>query len=247
MKIAASVIGCITAINPWGGQMAKALETDKTEAFMALAAWTPTGKDEELKELAAFTERSLKEVKGLTEYEDNKAQRILAAVAFLAALAGAMFGLASKSLFEAHALGSNFAWSSVNSWLAMIVYGLFAFYAVLLASGAAKVILAIKPKFNIPPDWKPDPNKRFPQSFLFFRTILNVAPEHWVEAYAKSDVPKIRNEYIKNSVMETYLVAEKIKIKLGPLEEGIELIVKSTIVLLFWLPFAILAVGFAHP
>jgi len=226
--------------------MAESKEVDKTEAFKLLAAWTPAGQSDELKELATLTERSLKEVKGLTEYEDNKAQRILAAVAFLAALAGGMFVLASNALAKSQPLGANFSLHSVTTWIALAVYLLFAIYATLLVRGAAKVIFAIRPKFNIPANWKPDPNTKFPPSLLFFKLILKVAPEHWVSAYIKSDTPTLRNEYIRNSVIETYLVAEKIKIKLEPLEAGIELIITSTRVLGFWLPLAILAIAFTN-
>jgi hypothetical protein len=216
------------------------MSTDMTQGFAALAAWRLPADNDELDALTALSERSLKEVKSLTEYEDNKAQRVLAAVAFLAAFAAGIFAVSSRSLIEAKVLAISISPQLPINWLGLALFGGFALYGVLLLSGAGTVLYAIAPRFNVPSTWKPA--KEFPSSFLFFKPILEVAPEKWVNAFAASDTTRLRQEYIKNSVIETYLVADKIRTKMVPLTRGVNILTWSIAVLLLWLPFALLAI-----
>src|SRR5207253_10284135 len=110
-----------------------------------------------------------------------------------------------------------------------------------LATGAIYVLRAVRPKFNIPSHWTP--RESSPRSFLFFKEILKVKPKQWVDAYVNSDLKTLRREYIKNSVIETYLVADKIRIKLKPLERGVTILLWSTVVLAVWSTIAILAIA----
>jgi hypothetical protein len=227
--------------------MSTASRESTEKALKALASWTPSGDEDQLNTLASMAERSLKEVKALTEYEDTKAQRILTAIAFLAALAGGMFAVASRSISDSGVLASfvsAFDPKSHKTWLVVGVYGGFLFYAFLLAVGAALVIHAVKPKFKIPANWGEEPSSGRPKSFLFFKQIIAVTPEQWVQAYVTSDAKALRNEYIKNSVWETYLVADKIRDKLRPLEPGVAILLWSTWILAGWLPIAISAIAF---
>src|SRR5437870_5755461 len=131
---------------------AKDDDEDSKKALLALADWKPKGSETEIDALAANTERSLKEVKALTEYEDTKAQRILTAIAFLAAFAGAVFAVTNKSIADAGNIPTTSAeWFSRYGVLLIATYGGFAIYALLLTYGATRVIYAIKPRFEI--DW----------------------------------------------------------------------------------------------
>jgi hypothetical protein len=223
--------------------MGNADKLDTAAALKVLDSWKMSDDDGELEVLGELTERSLKEVKALTEYEDSKAQRILVAIAFLAALSGTLFSVAGRSLLDAHAIAGIFRFELPVNWLAIGVFGGFALYALSLAIGAICVLSAVRPKFNIPSHWAAKDQKTFPPSFLFFREILKVRPEQWVEAYVSRDSKALLREYIKNSVIETYLVADKIRIKLQPLETGVMILLWSTVVLAIWLPIAILAIA----
>jgi hypothetical protein len=213
------------------------------EAFEALAQWVPTQGTDDLKILSELAERSLKEVKALTEYEDGKAQRILTAIAFLAAVAGGVFALAVRSLQDAHVMANSLSTSLSVNWLAVALFGGFALYSVLLVVGGAQVLYAVKPRFNLPEDWKAGESRSFPTSFLFFEKILEIKGVDWVKAFAGSDLTALRQQYVKNSVIETYIVAEKIQKKLKPLQNGVSLLFISTIVLSVWLPIAIFAIA----
>jgi hypothetical protein len=223
--------------------MGKEKKLDIASAVAALKDWSITEDKDDLKVLTELTERSLKEVKALTEYEDGKAQRILVAIAFLAAVAGSVFTLAAKTFSDAGAVVGIFRTDLPVNWFASSVFAGFCLYAVLLAIGAAYVIAAVRPKFNIPSQWSDAQRETFPTSFLFFKEILKVEPKEWVTAYSKSTLTTIRHEYVRNSVLETYLVADKIRIKLGPLETGVKILWASTIALAFWLPLAILGIA----
>lgn len=218
-----------------------ATRIDMKSGFQALGSWAVPSNPNDIEILSALTERSLKEVIALTEYEDTKAQRILTAIAFLAALAGAIFAISCKSLLDAQVLATHLSLSLKPNWIGIAVIGGFALYSISLAVGASIVLWAVKPTFNVPSSWTSAPT--MPASFLFFQQILSVPPDVWVNAYKNSTVTALSQEYIKNSVMETYIVAEKVRIKLEPLTQGVRILYLSTVFLAIWLPFALLAVA----
>jgi len=201
------------------------------DSIKVLAGWTPN--DNDLTDLGALTERSLKEVKALTEYEDTKAQRILAAVAFLAALAGGLFA-ASNQIVRT---------TRVDWIVAGGFYVGFALYVGLLVIGSALVLYAVLPRFTIPPTWDAKVQHSKPKSFLFFEKIISVSPIDWAKAYTESTVSNLKREYIRNSIFETYLVAQKIREKLIPLKCGVRIILVSTTILFPWAVLAILISG----
>src|SRR5690606_11119719 len=108
--------------------------------------------------------------------------------------------------------------------------------------GAVCVVFAVKPRFNIPHDWGKDPGK--PSSFLFFRQIVKVTPKAWADAFADKTrtVEDLQRDYIKNAILETYLIAEKVREKLVYLEPGVDLLTWSTRILFGWVILYVLAV-----
>ncbi len=227
-----------------------ALAAEQIRAVRALADWKPTGgkwaslgNKTDLDVLYELTERSLKEVKALTEHEDNKAQRILTAMAFLAAVGGAIFALAVRSLFDAHAILPYVDLALPINWLALFVYAGFGLYAVLLGIGAVTVLYAIMPRFAIPADWSKEKRRDWPASFLFAVEILKVPYDKWVTAYTQTAAENLRFEYVRNSIFETYLVAQKVAVKLRPLGYGVRFLLASIMLLVLWLPVAILAIA----
>src|SRR5262245_62146975 len=105
-----------------------------------LADWQiPEGREDVVHDMARA---SLDEGKALTEYEDAKVGRLLVIVAFLTALAGAVFNRFSTTypLPRMSELMSD----SAYSW-ALLTYLLFTAYTVIVALSAFVVFDAIRP------------------------------------------------------------------------------------------------------
>jgi hypothetical protein len=198
-----------------------------------LRTWAPADVDQVL-QLAKW---SLESVTHLTEYEDEKANRILTAIAFLSALVGVAFAaIAQRYPFAT----LNTAGPRVGWCLLTTIYCLFAVYFLLLTIGAALTLWAVRPRFRIPGVWKH--TKKDPASFLFFQEILKVSGKDWASAFTQSSREKLQLEYAKNSILETYLIAQKIPQKLRPLNKGVLLFFASTVVLIFLLPLCAVTV-----
>jgi hypothetical protein len=203
-------------------------------AGTTLNDWGGPDDDEDLDGLLQLTERSLKEVKSLTEYEDQKAQRILAAEAFLAALAGALFALVFRQVSEAggsYPTGIAIVVSAVQT----LAIGLFYVYAFLVVVGAAAIIYAIRPKFNVPNRWDAGTSNKLPKSFLFFEKILEPNQAQWAEAFTGHTLNQLKLAYIKNAIFETWVVAEKIDYKVRLLKRGVAALFISNVVLAVWI------------
>ena len=190
-----------------------------------------------------LSKRSLEEVKHLTEYEDEKANRILTAIAFLSALAGAIFvGLVPKNQNGALLPYSNWNWSV---WW---YYAFFAIFLFFLALGTILVVFALKPRFNIPRIWRKEPNSNSksenPDSFLFFEQILKVGPEGWAKSICNKDSDELKTIYIRCNIAETYLVSEKIRTKLKFLQPGVSILWLAVVSLTIWFIFCGLLLAF---
>jgi putative hydrolase of the HAD superfamily len=178
---------------------------------------------EDLNCLYDLTRASLDEVTHLTGYEDAKASRILTAVAFLSALAGGVYGgsvsgdlLLGKPQFLVHAFHAGFF-----------------LFALAVIVGAACVVHAIRPRFNVPGSWTDGDGVR---SRLFAPIITKSSPADWASSFIDQTVGDVRSEYIKDHIRECYLVAEKLNRKLRPLQWGMRLFQLATILLLpIWL------------
>jgi NADH:ubiquinone oxidoreductase subunit 5 (subunit L)/multisubunit Na+/H+ antiporter MnhA subunit len=203
---------------------------------VALRSWTPA-QAEPLRSLAKW---SLESVTHLTEYEDEKANRILTAIAFLSALVGVVFAaIVQRYPFSALvALGRSERHLEIQ--LLIVVYASFAVYFVLLTLGAALTLWAVRPQFRIPKVW--EHTHKLPGSFLFFQEILKVSGSDWASAFTQSSPDELQTQYIKNSILETYLIAQKIPKKLRPLKKGVWLFFASTVVLVVLLPMCVITI-----
>ena len=154
-------------------------ETTDAAIQMALSLkdWSIAPGD--LSEMYAATQRSLDTVTHLTEYEDDKANRILTAMAFLSAFAAVIFAVVPSRYplsfpFMLFRTGSRW-----EACLLIASYVGFVFYAVALIIGVAFVLRGMSPRFNIPDGWRPDGNSadgKKPVSRLFFAKIAEVSP-----------------------------------------------------------------------
>jgi Family of unknown function (DUF5706) len=197
-----------------------------------LKNWTiPEG---EIEDFSQAAQRSLDTVTHLTEYQDDKANRILTAVAFMSAFAAVIFVVVPSRYPLSIPLMLLRAGLKAEAYLLFTLYGAFVLYALTLTIGVAFVLHAVRPRFNIPKGWKPDGSK--PASYLFFEKIVEVSPTDWANAFVNVAKDDLLKKQAQNAVLEAYLVAEKIGVKMKWLTRGVMLFFVSTIVLAVLLP-----------
>ncbi|MGY4473707.1 hypothetical protein [Bradyrhizobium sp. USDA 3364] len=164
---------------------------------------------------------SLAEVKALTEYEDGKASRLLTIIAFLSALVGAVF-----TRFATDYPWPGFAGFDIDrlSALTMATYLTFFVYVILVTTSVIIILGAVKPSFNIPDSWNGSTPDR-PRSTLFYKGILDVTAPTWGEMFKGLGSPNegkdLKALYAKCYIAESYLVAEKVAVKLRLLKPGV--------------------------
>jgi hypothetical protein len=179
---------------------------------------------------------SLKEVKALTEYQDQKAARLLTIVAFLTAAAGALF----SKLLDVYPLYQVLPGSVAKGAFLAFVYALFGLFLILVACGALVTFHAIQTRFVWPEEKPHEANYDRANSFLFFQSILRTAPAGWavsfVERTSAIGCPdRLSLLYYKNYIAETYLIAAKLGDKLRYLQPGQQLLQYAIRALLIWL------------
>jgi hypothetical protein len=180
------------------------------------------------------TRDSLAEVLRLTMYLDEKAARVLTAVAFISTLAATAYEVLGRDILPLH-----------SHWLNLSFNLLFYAYGTLVALGAFCVISGIFPRLNIPPGWLPigpqnlkstvsDRQLGLPSSFLFALQIVKSSPQAWAKAFVDNDPEVLKSAYVKDHIHETYLVAEQIPYKLGWLWLGMRAIQVANLILVIW-------------
>ena len=170
----------------------------------------PEGREQVVHDLALA---SLDQVKGSTEYDDARA--LLTIVAFLTALAGAVFNRFSSTYelprwyqIAAHA---DCAWPALT-------YAMFGAYAVLVAISAFVIFGAMKPTMFR--ESKPRSRAHTADSMSFHAQLLDTHPRTWGQSFVEltgdrhSSGDKLTAQYAKQYILETYVVAEKIALKL---------------------------------
>src|SRR3546814_14321 len=134
--------------------------------------------DSRLHDAVKAGRETLDEVKSLTEYQDQKATRLLTIITFLSALSSILFA----RFVASHPLHANFAQSSVGDYsllLVVVTYSLFGIFAFLAISGALIVFHATHTQFRYP-DNQAGVRERA-SSFLFYKSIIEVPPEAWAD------------------------------------------------------------------
>ncbi|WP_213762444.1 hypothetical protein [Caballeronia sp. dw_19] len=202
---------------------------------------------------------SLKEVKDLTEYQDQKSARLLTIVAFLTAAAGALFA----KFVDAYPLRPVFRSSLGYGIPVSVVYLSFGMFIMFVAFGALVSFHATQTRF-VWPEMKPEkpgdkslkpgtvndkPRKLtdvdeavFPDalSHLFFKSILRTDPVGWARSFVKnttagSSGSSLTLKYYKNYITESYLVAAKCGDKLRYLQPAQKLLQCGIRLLILWL------------
>lgn len=184
----------------------------------------------------ALAQASLSEVKELTEYQDQKSNRLLTIVAFLTAAAGALFA----KFFDSYPLIDGKRLIVLEGLIASN-YLFFALFLFFVACGALVTFHATLTRF-VWDEQAADDSKLYDTalSYLFYKSIIQTSPGGWSRAFV-GDASKpvteevLRNRYYKNYVIESYLVAAKFGDKLRFLEPAQRLLQWAIRFLIVWL------------
>lgn len=204
--------------------------------------------DKALDRIVKLTRESLDEVKALTEYQDGKATRLLTLLTFLSALAGVVFSriLESFPVRQMVARFDSMLWSDVFVWLAYISFSVF---AALAACGTLVTFHAIRTRFK----FEVKPGDDHPRSYLFYRQMIVGSPENWVESFTEVKngggfrIKDMYWDYVKNYILESYLVAAKAADKLRFLAAAQSLQALSIKALMLFFFAAALSAAFTKP
>ncbi|UUL82534.1 hypothetical protein [Sphingomonas qomolangmaensis] len=236
-----------------------------TDALMrefvdAAAHWTclPATEDvdkDRLDDAIKLARQSLDEVKDQTEYQDQKATRLLTVTTFLTAFSGVLFA----RMLDAYPR-SSFAAQPLRSQLLLgASYVLFGAFVLSAVFGALITFHATRTRFKYVHDGEVSRDDGLPRSRLFYRGILRVRPKAWaltfVTPHAGSEQnvdpvldPALKQAYFRDLVGETYLIAAKAADKLRFLDPAQRLLATSLTCLFFWLTsLVIVGIGVTPP
>jgi hypothetical protein len=212
------------------------------EMEKASARWPTLGDNQALKMATDLAKQSLAEVKAQTEYQDQKATRLLTITTILSALSGALF-----SRFE-----DTYPIDTViiqPLWSALLLgagYAAFAAFVIVSLSGALVTFHATRTRFKYPVYQTSEEQEKDPESLLFYGGIIRSRPGAWIRGWVMAgtnsdpeDKPTLRDDlqqrYFQHLVSETYLVAAKTADKLRYLEPAQSLLAISLRCLFLWL------------
>src|SRR5260370_14289539 len=209
-------------------------EHQAREVLEVLSKWQPATPGEYL----PGARWSLETVTHLTEYEDEKANRILTAMAFLSALVGVVFAAVVQKCPASYVSQLGARGYCFSALALFAVYVLFPLYFLILAVGATMTVLAVRPSFRIPKTWD-----GAPASLLFYAKIVGATGKEWASAFAQRSSVEVDRQYLKDAVFESYLIAQKIRIKIRKLRWGIWFFIVSTVLLVGLLPLCAVVIS----
>ena len=209
-----------------------------TEMGIAASSWDKLMvSDEDL----ALARQSLDEVKAQTEYQDQKATRLLTVTTFLTALSGVFFARFS----DAYPLGSIFSQDRWHAALILFCFIAFALFVLAALFGALVTFHATRTRFKYDDIKEPASDDGTPKSRLFYGPILGVRPSAWVNSFVSAPnggakaTPTIhaalKQRYFRDLVLEAYLIAAKTADKLRYLGPAQNLLALSLRFLVAWL------------
>jgi len=200
----------------------------KTEAIIAQHVEATTdwarlkATREELDDAIALAKASLDEVKAQTEYQDQKATRLLTVTTFLSALSAGLYA----AFNGAHPMAAIWSDGPVAGWLQVGAHLAFLAFVVAVLGGMLITFHATRTRFKYPSEATAKKESGSTRSFLFFREVIGVTPTGWAQSFVAAaadgaDVTlrtDLKVDYLKNYVGEAYLIAAKTADKLRYLE-----------------------------
>ena len=149
------------------------------------ARWPTLDDNDALKSAIDLAKDSLAEVKGQTEYQDQKATRLLTVTTFLSALSGVLF-----SRFEdAYPVDAITSQPFVEALLLGCSYGAFAAFVILSLSGALVTFHATRTRFKYPPYQTTEDQENDPESLLFYGGLIRSRPRAWIKGWVTAGDP----------------------------------------------------------
>ena len=212
------------------------------EMEKASARWPTLDDNDALKNAIDLAKQSLAEVKAQTEYQDQKATRLLTVTTILSALSGALF-----SRFEdAYPIDTITSQPFKIAALLGCGYVAFAAFVIVSVSGALVTFHATRTRFKYPPYQTTEEQEKDPASLLFYGGLIRSRPRAWMKGWVTAggdgdpeDKPTLRGDlrqrYLQHLVSETYLVAAKTADKLRYLEPAQSLLAISLRCLFLWI------------
>jgi hypothetical protein len=196
-------------------------------------------KADDLEEAIKLARQSLDESKDQTEYQDQKATRLLTVTTFLTALSGALF----TRFNDTYPLGSLWDRSCWATGLLILGYAVFGLFLLTALAGALVTFHATRTRFKYPKQESAAREAGDPNSRLFYSGVISIRPKAWASTFVATPAagtgPAPRDDivqaYYRDLVGEAYLVAAKTADKLRYLEPAQSLLSASLKCLLFWL------------
>lgn len=188
---------------------------------------------------------SLEEAKKQTEYQDDKASRLLTVTSFVGALSGVLLAsfLDRYPLDKVPPLTSEHGLTLAAGYFAFLLFTLFALFGGVVTFHATRTRF----KYSKKPQ-ATDPDKPA-KSMLFYQEIIAVSPQGWADSFVTVDqagTPALRNglqeAYFRNYVMEAYLIAAKTADKLrylGPAQGALAWALRFLLLFVLLFAFAV--------
>jgi hypothetical protein len=234
-------------------------KTLRTRAMMrefsdAAKDWDAIESGAKLDAAIGLARQSLNEVKAQTEYQDQKAGRLLTITTILSALAGLLF----QRFNDAYPVLATWQSASAAKWLILIAYVPFVAFVLAVLFGALVTFHATRTRFKYDEEEaaggssaaKPETAEQGerddePHSRLFYTGMLRARPRAWASSFVESqrtgdrdglivssNLPQL---YYRDLVGEAYLVAAKTADKIRYLIEAQRLFAWALVFLLVWL------------
>lgn len=170
---------------------------------------------------------SLEESKKQTEYQDNKASRLLTVTSFVSALSGALLA----TFADRYPLDQLKPHENACHWLLIAGYLAFLLFVLFGLCGALVTFHATRTRFKYASDAAITDESKPAKSMLFYKGIAGTGPIGWAESYVSMQKQvgatgqpdtvtgaSIRDDlkviYFRHYVIEAYLVAAKTADKL---------------------------------
>lgn len=220
------------------------------EFVIAAEGWAGIESGAKLDAAIGLARQSLNEVKGQTEYQDQKAGRLLTITTILSALAGLLF----QRFNDAYPVLATWNSDSAAKSLIFVAYALFIAFVLAVLFGALVTFHATRTRFkydeeeisngSIQSSKDKEEADEEPRSRLFYTGMLRARPRAWASSFVESQQTGDRESlvvssnlpqlYFRDLVGETYLVAAKTADKIRFLIEAQRLFAWALVFLLAW-------------
>lgn len=166
--------------------------------------------DQNFDDRVKLVEASFKTVLDADLHEDDKAGRILTAMAFLTTAAAVIYNVAYPFNTPTTARGASLTLLSLN--ISVLALYLYIFFVLV---GAIFYLGALGPSLN-----KPTKPKEEVPSLLFFHSIASLENEKWSDHWKDHSMKELQEQMVQNYIKECLLIAQKVNAKVTLMSWG---------------------------